>query len=195
MRYHEALFPKTRAEILALFFLNPRERFYLREVVRRLGSGHSTVQIEIAQLWRAHLLVKAKEGNRLYYQANVESFVYHELRALLDRTVGPVGQIREALGPLRSQITAAFIYGSVASDTATGVSDVDVMIVGVLSFGKAVRALRPTQERIGREVNPSVFPPREFRSKLKTGSPFLENVMAGPKKFVIGDRSELENLV
>lgn len=194
MKLQQALFTKTRGAILALYFLNPGQRFHLREVVRRLGSGHSTIQKEVQQLWKAGLVTRRRQGNRVEYQANAESFVFHELRALLERTAGPVGALYKALRSLRSEIDVAFIYGSVASNTATASSDVDVMVIGRTSFEKVVRAVTPVQNALGLEVNPSVYPRHEFMTKLQAKDPFLQNIVAGAKKLVIGDPRELANL-
>jgi predicted nucleotidyltransferase len=195
MNLQQALFTRTRGAVLTLYFLNPKQRFHIREVVRQIGSGHSTVQYELQRLWKAGLLTRHRHGNRIEYQANPESFVFHELAALLERTAGPVGKLYKALRSLRSDIDVAFIYGSVASDTATAESDVDVMVIGRASFAQVVRAITPVQDALGLEVNPSVYPREEFVAKLKTKDPFLQNILAGAKKFVIGDARELAGLV
>jgi DNA-binding transcriptional ArsR family regulator len=194
MQTDEALFTRTRAAVLALFLLNPRQRFYLREVVRRLGMGQGTVQKELARLRRAGLLAGQKEGRRSYFKANTECFVFEDLRGLVDRTVGPVGKLHEALRTLRPVIAVAFIYGSVANDSATAASDVDLMIVGEVDFDEVLGRVRPVQDELGREVNASVFSREEFVAKLRARTPFLENVMAGPKRFVIGDQHDLAQL-
>jgi len=39
-----------------------------------------------------------------------------------------------------------------------------------------------------------VFPPAEFRKKVRAGDPFLTAVVSGPKLFVIGGERELAEL-
>lgn len=194
MKILHTLFTQTRAAVLALYFLNPGRRFHVREVVRRLDSGHSTVQREIQQLWKAGILTRRRDGKRIEYQANPDSFVFQELKALLERTAGPVGVLHKALRPLKSSIDVAFVFGSVASDTATESSDVDVLVIGRATFAQVVRALTPVQDELGMEVNPSVYPRPEFLAKLKAQDPFLQNIVTGAKKFVIGDTSDLAAL-
>ena len=55
-------------------------------------------------------------------------------------------------------------------------------------------ALTRTQDAIGREVNPSVYPPDEFRAKLAARNHFLGSVLKGEKIFLIGDERELGRL-
>lgn len=53
--------------------------------------------------------------------------------------------------------------------------------------------LHPVQATIGREVNPKVFAVDEFSGKLRT-EPFLGDLMAKPKLFIIGNAHDLEEL-
>jgi hypothetical protein len=73
-------------------------------------------------------------------------------------------------------------------------SDLDVMVIGKIEFAEIVVALTPVQETLAREINPSVYPPEEFRSKLAGGHHFLKTVSSAPKIFLIGNENELEEL-
>jgi hypothetical protein len=71
---------------------------------------------------------------------------------------------------------------------------VDILVVGNVSFAKIVSSLSEAQKTIGREINPTVYPPAEFRSKLAAGHHFLSSVLKGPVFFLIGDKRELTRL-
>lgn len=57
-----------------------------------------------------------------------------------------------------------------------------------------VEKLASAQERIGRELNPTVFSPIDFQGKVAARQRFLTQVLSGPKIFVIGDARALEGL-
>jgi predicted nucleotidyltransferase len=61
----------------------------------------------------------------------------------------------------------AFICGSVAKLAHRDGSDVDLMVVGEPTFGQLVSAVGNARETLAREINPAVYSPTEFRSKLK----------------------------
>ena len=67
-------------------------------------------------------------GNQRRFQANAKSPVYDELIALIRKTLGVQPMLREALQALASEMKAAWIYGSVAKQSETAQSDVDVML-------------------------------------------------------------------
>ena len=102
--------------------------------------------------------------------------------------------LREALASLAGRITVAFIYGSVARAEQRSSSDVDLMVVGDVSFGEVVSALETAQKTLGREINPTVYSAAEFRSKIKARHHFLTSVQNSEKVFVIGDEDEFDRL-
>jgi len=102
--------------------------------------------------------------------------------------------LRAALGPLADRISVAWIHGSVARGEESPASDVDVLVVGDVSFGEVVTALLPAQEIVRREVNPTVYPPDEFRSKIKAGHHFLTRVLKQTRIFLIGDEHDVARL-
>jgi DNA-binding transcriptional ArsR family regulator len=138
-----ALFGKTRRSVLALLFTRPDESFYLREVVRRTGGGQGAVQRELDRLAQAGIVTKVTRGRQVYYQANRDCPINTELRGLMIKTAGLADILREALAPFAAQIELAFIYGSQASGTASGTSDVDLIMVGTaddLAIHRAISA-------------------------------------------------------
>ena len=193
-RLSSVLFGKTRQAVLALFYLHYDEPFYLRQVVRAAGMGQGTVQRELKNLTDAGIIRKTRRGQMVYYQANQACPVFSELRSLVLKTAGLVDVLRNALKPLSKKIKVAFVFGSFASNSAKAGSDVDMMVIGSCAFGEVVDAVGKAQEKLGREVNPSVYPADEFKKKVAAEHHFLKTVLAGPKFFLIGDENELEGL-
>ncbi len=193
-RVARLLFGSVRRDVLALLLGRPDERFYLREILRAAGGGSGAVQRELKQLVDAGLLTRETRGHQVYFSANREAAVFPELQAIVEKTTGAVDVLRTTLAPFLGRIDVALVYGSVATGRATVRSDVDLLIVGKASLQEVVPALRQAEQRLGREVNPSMYPVREFREKLKRGLPFLKRILAGPKVFVVGDDRELARL-
>jgi predicted nucleotidyltransferase len=190
------LFGQTRRDVLALLLGRPDERFYLREIRRTIGGGSGAVQRELKRLVEAGLVERQTDGRQVYFSANRSAAIFPELQAIIQKTAGVAEVLRTGLAPLlrKERIAAAFVYGSVAAGSQTSASDVDLLILGDTTLAEVIPALRRVERRLGREVNPSVYPIKEFRRKLKAGAPFLKRVLTGPKIFVAGDDRELERL-
>jgi predicted nucleotidyltransferase len=188
------LFGRTRTAILSLLYGRADESFYLRQLVRETGAGNGAVQREVKQLTDAGLIVRENVGNLVFYQANRKSPVFSELRGLLLKTAGVRDVLREAIAPLKNRIQVAFVYGSIAAQKDRADSDVDLMIIGDATFDEVVPRLSDAQKRLRREINPTIYPVREFRAKLESGNHFLTSVLQSKKLFVFGNENDLREL-
>lgn len=188
------LFSKNRQAVLRLLYGHPDEEFYLREIVRAAGGGMGAIQRELRELSAAGILRRVAHGRQVYFQANHDCPVFEELRGMVLKTAGAAAVLRGALGPLGEAVQLAFVFGSVAAGNERQASDLDLFVVGTASFADVVGALSTAQAQLRREINPAVYPPGEFRSKLAAGHHFLRTVLAGAKAFVIGGKHELANL-
>jgi predicted nucleotidyltransferase len=190
-----ALFGKTRRAVLALLYSHVDESFYLRQIVRMAGVGMGAVQRELKRLSDSGIITKTLQGQQVYYTANPECPIYDDLKSLVMKTVG-IGEIlKTALEPLTNLINVAFLFGSLVRGDERSPSDADVLVIGDVTFSKVVAALGQVQETVRREINPIVYPPKEFRSKLASDHHFLKATLNSPKFFLIGDEHELAKLV
>lgn len=191
-----ALFGRTRREVLALLLGRPYERLHMREIFRRIGGGSGAVQRELKQLVEAGLVLRENEGRQVYFSANPKASVFRELQSIMEKTAGAPEVLRANLEPLThdGRIVLALVYGSVATGAQTAASDIDLLVLGDATLADMVPALRAAEARLGREVNPSIYPVREFRKRIKAGAPFLSRVLTGPKLFIAGTQDDLERL-
>ena len=189
-----SLFGKTRQTLLALLYSRADEEHLQEGLIQLAGLGRGTVQRELEFLARAGVVRRTVRGRQVYFQANPDCPIYAELRGLVVKTAGVADALRAALAPVAAKTVVAFIYGSIAKGTERRASDVDVMVIGEATFAQVSDALGRAQEAIGREVNPSVYAPGDFRAKLAAKQHFLRTVMKGEKIFLIGDERELRRL-
>lgn len=180
--------------ILTQLYGRPDQEFYLRELARSTGTAPSSLQRDLAALTRAGIILRTARGNQVYFRANRACPVFAELRGLVVKTFGVAEILKEGLHALSDRIEAAFVYGSIARGEERAESDIDLFIIGTVSSGDVIEALAPAQRRLGREINPTVFPREEFAEKARGGNHFLTTVLAEPKLFLIGGEDELEGL-
>ena len=161
------LFGKTRRSILALLYSHPDESFYVRQIFRLAGIAPGAGQRELTWLSNAGIIQRSVSGNQVYYQANLECPIFQELKSIITKTIGIGDVLRTLLTPMADRIKVAILYGSVAEGRETKDSDIDILIVGNLTFAETAERLVPAQKILGREINPTVFNSGEFKDKLK----------------------------
>jgi DNA-binding transcriptional ArsR family regulator len=188
----DILSSRVRAEIFRLLFSVSDKELHVREIERQAGLAMGTVRQDLTKLTRLGLVKTRRDGNRLHYRANREHPLYEEIRGLVLKTVGLVAVLQKALGT--KDIRAAFVFGSLASGKEEAHSDVDVMVVGDLGLRELSRRLAGISDRLGREVNPHVLHPADFRKRRESSDHFITSVLESAKIFVVGTEDDLARL-
>ena len=188
----EILFGAYRRRILALLLLRPDESFHVRESGRLTGVPAGSLHRELKQLTAGGLLSRSVAGNQVHYQLDRRCPIQEELAGILRKTAGLADVLCEALSTVAPRITLAFVFGSVARGAAQASSDVDVLVVGSVSFRAVVQVLGGAGERLGREINPVVMSRADFVAKQRRGDRFLSRLAREPKIILLGDARDIE---
>ena len=189
------LFGKTRRAVLTLLLTRPEEEFYLRQIVLEAGTGLGATQRELMTLVGSGIIERREKGKKVFYQANKKSPIFKELGSLLTKTAGAGEAVKKVLLPIKNHVNVAFIYGSAAEGAFRSAgSDIDLMVIGKAGFSKVASVLRPAEELLRREINPSVYTVQEFKKKLGAKHPFILNILKRPKVYLLGGERELAEL-
>ena len=181
----DLLFGTYRQRALTQLLLHPGSSYHVRELARLTGTTPGTLHKELARLAASGLLLREQQGNQVRYQANRACPVFPELASLFRKTSGLVDVLADALRPLAGDIALAFVFGSLARGDEQPGSDVDLMLIGAPAFADVVKALYPAQETLQREINPAIYSPQEISKHIAAGEPFIRELLAKPKLFVI----------
>ena len=188
----DALFSTIQQRVLAYLFGQPERSFFATELIKLAGGGSGAVQRELARLDDSGLVTVTRVGTQKHYQANPKSPIFADLCAIAQKTVGLAEPLREALAPLAKDITAAFVFGSVAKRSDSATSDIDVLILSDrLDYADVFEALQSAEARLGRTVNPTVYTPATWRKKRNEDNAFVVRLAAQPKVFLIGTEEDL----
>jgi predicted nucleotidyltransferase len=190
----DSLFPRIRKGVLAATLTQPDKWWYLTELAKFLHTSPSSLQRELSSLAASGILQGRREGARVYFKANPGSPIFPDLRNIVEKTVGLLPTVAEALRTLDSGIRCAFVYGSVARGEEHGGSDVDLMVIGSAGLADLSPGLRKAERLLGREVNATCYSPSEFRDKVTAKDHFLATVLRGPKQFLKGGQGDLDQI-
>jgi predicted nucleotidyltransferase len=192
MSIASALFSESQSRIFRWLFGQPDRAFHLSELRRLTGLGSASLQRELNRLAEAGLVQSERVGNLRRFQANPQSPVYKELIGLTRKTIGLEPQLREAMLPLVPRLKAAWVFGSVAKQTDTAQSDIDVMLIGEnLPLGDILEHLLPLEAQLGRKINPTCYTPAEFERRRAEADSFVNRILSQPVLPLIGDPNEL----
>jgi len=187
-----ALFSKVQQRVLALIFSHPERSFYSSEIIRHVNSGVGAVERELSKLEGSGLVSVERIANRKHYRANPHTPIYEELRGLVEKTVGLTEPIRRSFEPFADSIKTAFVYGSVAKQTDTAQSDIDLMVIGdELNYSDLYTAAQHAENKLRRKVNPLFLSQKDWRRKAADKGSVISKIDSSPKIFIIGSEKDL----
>ncbi len=181
---------KIRQDLLTLFFTNPSQRYYLRELQRLLGYSAGSIRRELLRFQKDDLFNTQKVANLLYYSINTRHPLYKELKSIVSKTVGVEGSLKKALSSIK-KIKIAFIYGSFAARREKAASDIDLMIIGEPNTSHLNEKIAGLETKLKREINPTIYSLKEYRDKKKAESGFIQELLKNPKIVLIGNEKDL----
>lgn len=181
---------KTQRDLLALFFTNPSEAYYLRQLERMLGYSAAGIRRELLRFLGDGLLKTKRVGNTIHYSLNTQHPLHDELKSIVSKTVGVEGSLRGALSSIDG-IKVAFIYGSFAKHREKPTSDIDLMVIGHPDISALHKTIQALETRLGREINHAVYSPDEYDSRKREKSGFIENLLRSPKIILVGSEDDL----
>jgi predicted nucleotidyltransferase len=181
---------RIRQDLLALFFTNPGQKYYLRELQRILGYSAGSIRRELLRFQRDNLFNTQKIGNLLYYFLNKDHPLFEELKSIVSKTVGVEGSLRKELSSIK-KIRISFIYGSFASSKPKATSDIDLMIIGNPNVSFLNEKIAKLEKRLKREINPTIYSYEEYETRKKSKSGFVLDLLKNPKIMLIGKENDL----
>jgi predicted nucleotidyltransferase len=189
-----ALLPLFRSEmqmrLLALLLLQPERSWTLQHLAEALAAPQSSVHRELTRAEAAGIVRRDAAVRPHRYVAATDEPLHEPLAALLQRTVGVEGHLRDALD--RPGVLAAVIYGSWVSGNRRPDSDIDVLVVGDADLRELRRLVRPIGKAAGRTIDLTLLDADEFRGLLADRSSFARRVLEAPTTPLIGDLADIE---
>jgi len=181
---------KIRQGLLTLFFTNPSQKYYLRELQRLLGYSAGSIRRELLRFQKDNLFNTNKVGNLLFYSINTSHPLFKELKSIVSKTVGVEGSLKKALSSING-IKTAFIYGSFASKKEKSASDIDLMVIGNPNTSSLNEKIAELEKRLKREINPTIYSLQEYKVKKRAKSGFIMDLLKNPKIILIGKENDL----
>jgi predicted nucleotidyltransferase len=184
---------KNEALLLRLFFTNPGAEFYIQEIGRILGKKPGVFQRTLYNLEEQGILASQYKANARYFRVNEGHPLFEEMKSIIAKTVGLVGSLKEVLRNAGS-IDFAFIYGSFAKSSDNPLSDIDLMIIGSPDESVLLQRLSELEHSMKREINYRIYSSIDYVRDIQGAEPFLLNILADRKIFLIGEEYELRKM-
>jgi predicted nucleotidyltransferase len=182
---------ETTGRVLALLSSVAGQELHTNEIIRRTGSLPAAVQRALTRSEARGLIQSRRVGNLRLWRMDPTHPLYAAMREMFARTYGVPAHLADVLRK-DQQVLFAFLFGSYVTAQDDATSDIDLFVVGGPDWVALSAAIREAAEQLGREVRPIVWSEEDLRQLSPGQHSFLDNVMAGPTMWLVGDRSEFE---
>lgn len=178
---------KTRLKLLRLFFSQPEQKFFVRELTRLVDTQINSVRRELGHLLEAKIIIpgvadepaaeksaKNKADNkRKYYCLNPQGIINQELQALLLKAQfwgeRQLIETVKKIGHIDFLVLAGRFVGLLEAPT-------DLLIVGNLAKKDLGKLIRVFEDDFGGEVRYTVMTPKEFLYRRDVADKFLSDI-------------------
>lgn len=175
---------KSRVKILR-YLLNTKLELTGRQLSRVIGVHHRTVHTVLKELASFGVVLMQQSGKAIIYKIN-----YNNL--LVEKILKPIFEIEKNLlsqaivaiiKKSRVSVISAVVFGSVASSSERGTSDIDVLFL--VSSKREQAQITEELEKIeydfilkfGNMLSPLIFTLDEFNKRLKKKDRLIQNII------------------
>lgn len=195
---------QTLVKVIRLFYLNPEGVFEAREISRRVRSSLDSVRRELRILERVNFvkvgsklvdeLVKTKKRakrKRIRGLVLNKAFAYFQPLKKLVLTTAPVD--RDAIlarlkkgGRLTLVVLSGIFVDQIGDEENYSAPRLDILVVGDAIKKTVVdNAVQNLEAQIGKELNYSVLPSKEFLYRLRMRDKFIRNILDYPHEKIL----------
>lgn len=180
---------RVRVKMVELFYSNPEEMYYVREITRAIKEEINAVRRELDRMLGNGMLRSEERGNRLYYQLNKRYLYHQELQQMVVKSTGLGEKIRKYRRKL-GQVSFVMFSGKFVQGLQPGQGEVDLLVVGDIVLPELAQLIKQEEKKIDREINYAVFTDEEFEFRKTRRDPFMMDVLFGTRVMVLGSEVE-----
>lgn len=162
---------KTRIKLLLKFFLNQRNRSYLRGLEQEFGESSNAIRIELNRLEGAGMLRSEATGNKKYFQANTRHPLFNEIQSIVKKYVG-IDQIIENVVMRLGNVQEVYLTGTFAKGLNSQI--IDIALVGKIEVKYLTDLIAKSEQLIDRKIRYIIYRPEDPSLKqLRVNPDFL----------------------
>ena len=180
---------RVRVKMMKLFFTDPEEMYYVRQITREINEEINAVRRELDKMLGYGLLRSEQRGNRLYYSLNKRYFYFQELQQMVVKSTGlgkRITKLRRKLGTLDS----VMFSGRFVRRLAPRQNEIDVLVIGEVVLAELEALIKQEEKVLDREIRVAVFEKKEFDFRKTRRDPFIMDVLYGSRVMIIGSEEE-----
>lgn len=179
----------ARTKILKFFCVHSQEKFFVRELARRLGLQLNSIRRELDNLEDFGFLLSESEGGKKYYYSNASFSLFPEIKSLVFKSLAlEEMDIANKMSKVPGLKLLVFTGVLTESPAAT-----DVLIVGKVNKTQFDRYLHKIAEGLPTDLRYTFMPFNDYLYRVEITDKFIYDIWAHNKIVVVDKISEKLN--
>ena len=180
---------QTRQKLLNIFYKQPQEIFYVRQLVRLTQEEINSVRRELANLIKAGIVTSETRGNRLYYSVNLSNNLFYDLLILAHKTSGLGADLQSSkAGNLKLVL---FHHDFVLNPAQINPQSIDMVIIGDASVREVDQMVKKEETQLGREINYMIMDKNELKLRKQKRDPVIIDFFLSCPSVIVGNPKDL----
>ena len=159
---------------LKFFVDNPYEKIHLREFSRKLKISLNSSQRFLNLFLEKEFIIEKREANLRYFQANLESIVFKNIKLTFSlEKINKSGIINN----LKEKVFSFVLFGSVAEGKDDLKSDYDFLIISK-NNQEIKKIFSEFEGKFHKEINLHIFTLDKWKEQAKINKAFYQEILA-----------------
>lgn len=176
----------ARTKLLKFFCIHGQNKFFVRELARRLRLQVNSVRRELENLEKFGFLKTETHRSKKYYLANYEFPIFAEIKALIFKTLA-IEEMHIASRMSKIGGLNLLIFTGVLTNTQ---APTDVLIVGKVSKNNFDKYLKKIAEGLTDDLRYTFMTKADYLYRLEITDKFIYDIWAGDKIVVVDNISK-----
>ena len=181
---------RTRRSVLKLFFQNPMDAYYLRDIVRRTDEEVNAIKRELDILTDGKILTSERRLNKVFFRLNKSHIFYEDFIRIFAKSSQIATLIRENAVKL-GKIKAIALTLKYVNKVDIKSDEVYLLGVGKIVLPEFAQIVSYCEQDFGREINYTIMTEDEFVFRKRNNDPFIGKFLKTPKIMILGSEEEL----
>ena len=181
---------KVRRKILQLFYHNPDNTYFLREVVRQVDEEVNAVKRELDILFDAKVLSRERRTNKVFYTLNRNCLLYDEFLRIFTKST-PLAQLLVSNSSRLGKVKYIAISTKFSKKTTIKDDEIYVLFVGIIVVPEVEMIMNEARKAFGWDINYTVMTEDELKFRKKNNDPFIWKFLKQPKIMIAGQEEDL----
>lgn len=181
---------KTRRAVLQLFYQNPQDAYYLRDIVRRTGEEVNAIKREVDILTAGKVLESERRLNKVFFRLQKNYIFYEEFLRIFAKTSRIATLVKENL-PKLGKIHVLALSLKYVKKVDIRTDEIYLLGVGTIVLPELSQVISYCEQDFGREINYTVMTEDEFSFRKRNNDPFIWKFLRTPKVMLVGHEEDL----